>query len=64
MSTPLVEVDISKDEWWPVYCFTDFPGDYTWKVPIPAEQLARWKAAFDRFQEVQDEIRELVGDYD
>jgi hypothetical protein len=48
---------IAKDEWYPVYCFTEFP---TWTIEVTSEQIARWRAAFDAFWEIQEEIRTLV----
>jgi hypothetical protein len=57
MPTPLVEVKIEKDEWYPVYCYTEFP---TWTISVEPTIAARWNAVFEAFYEVQNEIRLLV----
>lgn len=52
------QIAIYKDEWWPVYTPKD-PQGWTVNVEAPADLAARYKAALDAFDEVQDELRKL-----
>lgn len=57
----MTKIWIISDEWYPVYSFNDYESRYAdADVDIPEETLERWQKVFYQFQEVQDELGDLV----
>lgn len=53
-----MKVQLTFDEWYPVYKLGRGP-----EMEVPEEIVARWQSAYDTFMAAQDEMEKYYDDY-
>lgn len=54
------KIGITEDERWPTYFLSDKRGDHD--IEVDSKTLAKWRAAIQAFDAVQDEMSEMYDE--